>query len=69
MKVCAGDIETVNVTGNDGADEEDAIQYAVPSTACDYQNCEWREEDVYADYCNAVRESTNHGSRLPARCV
>ena len=60
VEVCACDVKAVNVTRNDRAEEQYAIEYAVPSTACYHHHCQRRKEDVDAHYYYAVREASNH---------
>lgn len=56
MEIHARDVEAVDVRGDDGEQEEEAVHQAVVARASDYADCEWWEDDVDACYCDAVGE-------------
>lgn len=47
MEVRAGEVEAVDVRGDDAADEEDAGDEGVGVGSCEEEDGEWGEEDVY----------------------
>lgn len=60
VEICQGDVEAVDVGGDDGQDEHHAVEYEVLVRPCDHDDCERWEDDVEDGYHHPLEEWDPH---------
>ena len=64
MKVCTRYIEPMDMAGDDGEKDEDAVEHAVPAHTAQNHHRQRRKEYVYHCDHNSVCKPANHGCSL-----